>query len=127
MKAFTALLATAALAVSAAHAEHHAPTPIGQFTNYQHGISGMVYALSESQLFVQDFSYDGAGPDAFFWVGTSPKTSDVGTILPHPFEGKFYDYEDGNAPILEGRFDKVCIVLMKKLCHFASRTKEHLQ
>ncbi len=31
----------------------------------------------------------------------------MGTILPYPFKGKFYEYEDGDAPILEGRFDKV--------------------
>ena len=57
---------------------------------------------------IKGFEYDGAGPDAFFWAGTSgAKPGSVGIILPHPFDGTFFDYEDRSAPILEGRFDKV--------------------
>ena len=63
--------------------------------------------MDEHTILIKDFEYDGAGPDAFFWAGTQGKPSAVGTILPYPFNGKFYEYEDGNAPILEGRFDKV--------------------
>ncbi len=56
-------------------------------------------------LLIKEFTYDGAGPDAFFWTGTSGSPSEVGTILPYPFNGKFYDYEDLSAPILTGRFN----------------------
>ena len=77
---------------------------LGKFTEFHHGIAGTVYALNQSSLFVKDFQYDGAGPDAFFWAGTdSDKPSEDGVILPYPFEGKFYSYQDQSAPVL-GRF-----------------------
>ena len=70
--------------------------------------SAQVYALGKRRIEIRDFAYDGAGPDAFFWAGTSgAKPGSVGIILPHPFDGTFFDYEDRSAPILEGRFDKV--------------------
>ena len=93
------------LAVALANAEEKF---IGKFTNYHHGIAGDVYAVDEQTLRIAGFEYDGAGPDAFFWAGTQGDApGNVGIILPHPFDGTFYDYEDRSAPILEGRFDKV--------------------
>ena len=83
-----------------------AEVKVGEFRNYHHGIHGTVYAVDQKTLRIEDFEYDGAGPDAFFWVGTEGRPSSVGTILPYPFQGRFYEYEDGNAPILEGRFNK---------------------
>merc|ERR1712141_819780 len=77
---------------------------VGEFTNYAHGIGGTVYAIDEKTLLIKGFTYDGAGPDAFFWSGTQGSPSGVGTILPYPFEGKFFEYEDQSAPILTGRF-----------------------
>ncbi len=94
-------LAIAAFAVAA-----NGEVKVGKFRNLHHGIAGTVYAVDEHTLRIEDFEYDGAGPDAFFWVGTQGRPSSVGTILPYPFDGRFYEYEDGNAPILEGRFDK---------------------
>ena len=39
-------------------------------------------------LVIDGFTYDGTGPDAFFWVGTQgTKPSTDGIILPHPFQG----------------------------------------
>jgi len=85
---------------------------IGKFTNYHHGIAGDVYAVDEQTLKIKGFEYDGAGPDAFFWAGTQgSKPGSVGIILPHPFDGTFFDYEDRSAPILEGRFDKTDLTL----------------
>jgi len=84
---------------------------VGDFTNKAHGIGGQVFAKDEKTLVIKDFTYDGAGPDAFFWVGKSGKPSRVGTILPHPFKGKFYEYEDESAPILTGRFNQEEITL----------------
>ena len=68
-----------------------------------------------------DFEYDGAGPDAFFWVGTEGEPSTVGTILPYPFKGQFYEYEDADAPILEGAFDKVCKEILGRVTVTSSR------
>jgi len=84
---------------------------VGDFQNYAHGINGEVFMKDEKTLVIKGFTYDGAGPDAFFWAGTSQTPSSVGTILPYPFEGKFYEYEDQNAPILSKRFNGEEIVL----------------
>ena len=78
---------------------------LGKFTNYFHGISGDIYSMGKRHLLIEKFKYDGTGPDAFFWVGTQGKRpSEVGILLAHPFRGKFYDYDDQTAPILETRF-----------------------
>ena len=55
---------------------------------------------------IKDFNYDGAGPDAFFWVGTEGSPSNVNdesktAILAYPFEGVHYKYRDDNAPVLK--------------------------
>ena len=43
---------------------------LGDFEGFFHDVSGSVYALNQSSLLVKDFTYDGTGPDAFFWAGT---------------------------------------------------------
>jgi hypothetical protein len=57
---------------------------------------------------ITGFSYDGAGPDAFFWAGKSGKPASVDTadteIITYPSDGKSYNYEDKNAPILKRAF-----------------------
>jgi len=79
---------------------------LGAFKNNFHDIAGNIYSKGENQLVIEGFTYDGQGPDAFFWVGTKGKEpSSDGHILPHPFEGKFYDNGDRSAPILSQRFD----------------------
>ena len=78
---------------------------VGEFKNVQHGVGGTVYITDEHTLLIKGFTYDGLGPDAFFWAGTDGNPSSVGTILPYPFENKFYAYEDKQAPIIEGRFN----------------------
>ena len=77
---------------------------VGDLNNHQHGIGGVVYIVDEKTLLIKGFTYDGAGPDAFFWAGTQGSPSGIGNILPYPFEGKFYEYEDQSAPILNGRY-----------------------
>jgi len=83
---------------------------IGKFVEQHHGVQGALYAYNASTLVVKDFSYDGEGPDVFFWAGTSDQPGTEGTILPYPFEGIFYDYEDYLAPVL-GKFENKTIVL----------------
>ena len=100
MRFFAVLGALAALCSTALGED----AKVGDFTNHAHGIGGTVYILDEKTLLVKGFTYDGAGPDAFFWVGTQGSPSSVGTILPYPFEGKFYEYEDQAAPILQGQY-----------------------
>ena len=78
---------------------------LGSFTNYFHGVRGEIFSMGSRHLLIDGFRYDGTGPDAFFWVGTrGSRPSDDGLLLAHPFRGKFYDYDDQTAPILERRF-----------------------
>ena len=79
---------------------------VGELQTKQHGVGGTVYRVDEHTLLLKGFTYDGKGPDAFFYVGAmgTPSTA-VGTILPYPFENKFYKYDDQNASIIQGRFD----------------------
>ncbi|KAH8374669.1 hypothetical protein KR200_003355, partial [Drosophila serrata] len=69
---------------------------VGEFTNFAHGIKGRIYAVDESTLFVKSFAYDGTGPDAFFWVGKTPRPSPDGYIIPYPEE-----YMGMDPPILQ--------------------------
>jgi len=80
------------------------PVKIGDIITLHHGVSGSVYAVDASTLMVKNFVYDGAGPDAFFWVGTEGTPSNVSdeatAILAHPFKGVHYAYRDESAPVL---------------------------
>lgn len=76
-------------------------TLLGKFENQLHGVSGVAYTVGSDKILIQDFSYDGRGPDAFFWVGTEGTPGPKGTVLPHPFNGKFYDYRDLKVPVLK--------------------------
>ncbi|KAJ6637832.1 Protein Skeletor, isoforms D/E [Pseudolycoriella hygida] len=57
---------------------------IGPLKQFGHGIKGDLYAVDESTIFLKGFSYDGTGPDAFFWVGKTPRPSPEGYIIPYP-------------------------------------------
>ena len=47
----------------------------------------MIFSTTQDKLLIEDFSYDGRGPDAFFWVGTEGSPgSRASTVLPHPFQ-----------------------------------------
>jgi len=85
---------------------------VGNFKNYaqpkDHGISGEVFVKDEKTLVIKGFSYDGTGPDAFFWAGKSGKPDALNTadtvIITYPSDGKSYSYEDENVPILKRAF-----------------------
>jgi len=85
---------------------------VGNFKNYaqpkDHGISGEVFVKDEKTLVIKGFSYDGTGPDPFFWAGKSGKPDTVDTadtvIITYPSDGKSYSYEDENVPILKRAF-----------------------
>jgi len=81
---------------------------LGDIETFHHGAGGEVFALDEKTLMIKDFTYDGAGPDAFFWVGPEGSPSNVPDetktkILAHPYvEPGYYEYRDQSAPILQG-------------------------
>ena len=103
-KTYMSLILTLVALVPIGGSVHSEGIRVGDLKNRQHGIGGTVYAVDEKTLLIKGFAYDGAGPDAFFWAGTQGSPSGIGTILPYPFEGKFYEYEDQSAPIINGRF-----------------------
>ena len=59
-----------------------------------------IFIKEEKTLVIKRFGFDSEGPDSFFLVGTKDIISRDGTILPHPFDGIFYHYEDEKVPIL---------------------------
>ncbi|XP_014254156.1 protein Skeletor, isoforms B/C isoform X2 [Cimex lectularius] len=78
---------------------------IGTFQEYAHGIRGTAYAVDDSTIFVKGFSYDGTGPDAFFWVGSTPRPSPEGYIIPYP-----EDYVGRDPPVLRA-YNKTDVIL----------------
>jgi hypothetical protein len=78
---------------------------VGDFRNYtkndyNDGVGGKVFIKDEKTLVIKRFN-GYLGPDVFFMAGTSQVPSYEGTILPYPFKGKFYEYEDPCAPPLK--------------------------
>lgn len=81
------------------------PKFLGRLTGHDHGVSGDVLAPNSNSLLIKNFKYDGSGPDAYFWVGsTGNEPNEVGQIVPFPFSGRFYHYTDPDAPILRQFF-----------------------
>jgi len=82
------------------------PQMVGSLSTLAHGVSGDLYVVDEKTLMLKNFNYDGAGPDAFFWVGTEgspadPKNESKTAILAHPFKDIHYEYRNDEAPILK--------------------------
>merc|ERR1711936_363491 len=66
---------------------------VGSFVNIWHGIAGEVFALDDQTILIEDFTYDGQGPDAFFLAGTSGRPSENGqVVLPFPEKEKTFAY-----------------------------------
>lgn len=76
-------------------------TYVGDFQNRFHGVAGEVYAVDSRTLFIRGFSYDGQGPDAFFYAGTRGQPSRNGYLIAN---------EKGSTDIL-GAYRKKDIVL----------------
>ncbi|XP_015782151.1 protein Skeletor, isoforms B/C [Tetranychus urticae] len=81
------LLLLALLNFHSTYGQHHASHYYGKYLgslspNSVHSVKGKVYAVNETAIFIEDFSYDGAGPDAYFWAGSSPSPDINGFIIP---------------------------------------------
>lgn len=72
----------------------------GRLKQYEHGVGGEVYVSDSHTIYLRDFSYDGRGPDAFFYVGTdSARPNSGGILVSHPPNSgervlRKYDRED---------------------------------
>lgn len=64
----------------------------GKFANRFHDVEGDVYAVDSRTIFIKGFSYDGQGPDAYFYAGTTAKPSGEGFLIAN---------EKGSEEILE--------------------------
>ncbi|XP_021913275.1 protein Skeletor, isoforms B/C [Zootermopsis nevadensis] len=78
---------------------------IGTLQEYAHRIKGTAYAVDESNIYIKGFSYDGTGPDAYFWVGNTPRPSPEGFIVPYP-----ENYKGRDPPVL-GSFNNSDVLL----------------
>lgn len=104
------------LVLAAAAAVSGEKVKIGDIKTLHHAVSGEVFALDDKTLMVQNFNYDGAGPDAFFWVGvegTPAQTNeDTTAILAHPFQGVQYKYRNEDAPILKAASNEAVTLIL---------------
>lgn len=63
--------------------QQHYGLLINKFNVYHHSVSGSVYAVNSTTLFIKDFTYDGLGKDTYFWGGsTGTGPSPNGFIIP---------------------------------------------
>ena len=100
-----------------------ADTFVGNLSTLQHQVSGSVSIRDTETLIIHRFHYDGEGPGrdsdntVYFYVVNasypySPEDAERGyknsdgfkILLPFPYTGDFYEYEDGNAPDLRRYF-----------------------
>ncbi|KAM3958654.1 DM13 and DOMON_DOH domain-containing protein skeletor isoform 2-T2 [Aphomia sociella] len=77
---------------------------LSALTELHHGVRGRVYAVDSRTLFIKDFHYDGEGPAAYFYVGTSKTPSNVGAL-------RLRDERGGSAPLRRYRGEGVTLSL----------------
>ncbi|XP_066600483.1 protein Skeletor, isoforms B/C isoform X2 [Prorops nasuta] len=55
-----------------------------EFSRLAHGLrSGNITILDSKTIYIPDLHYDGAGPDAYFWVGNGTEPSSLGIKVPN--------------------------------------------
>ena len=54
--------------------------PLGHLSSLHHGVSGEVFAVDTRTLHIRDFTYDGEGPAAYFYVGDTKTPSGPGGV-----------------------------------------------
>ncbi|XP_045102559.1 protein Skeletor, isoforms B/C-like [Portunus trituberculatus] len=56
---------------------------VGKLSTLEHKVSGDVYCVDNTTIYIEDFTYDGEAPDAFFFAGNKENTpSNRGFIIP---------------------------------------------
>lgn len=64
------------------------PRVLPEFSRLAHGLrSGNISILDSKTIYIPNLHYDGAGPDAYFWVGTGPAPTPMGTKVPNEMGG----------------------------------------
>ncbi|KAK4291866.1 hypothetical protein Pmani_035327, partial [Petrolisthes manimaculis] len=56
---------------------------IGKLSTLEHLVTGHVYAIDNTTIYIKGFTYDGEAPDAFFFAGNrTPEPTSRGFIIP---------------------------------------------
>ncbi|XP_063851626.1 protein Skeletor, isoforms B/C-like [Scylla paramamosain] len=80
------LLGLAALGEGRRHSdkkEIYKGTYVGKLSTLEHKVSGDVYCVNNITIYIENFTYDGEAPDAFFFAGNRDETpSNRGFIIP---------------------------------------------
>ncbi|XP_057339793.1 protein Skeletor, isoforms B/C isoform X2 [Microplitis mediator] len=64
------------------------PRVLPEFSRLAHGLrSGNISILDSKTIYIPNLHYDGAGPDAYFWVGTGPEPNTMGFKVPNEVGG----------------------------------------
>ncbi|CAG9794628.1 unnamed protein product [Diatraea saccharalis] len=77
---------------------------LGPLSELHHGVRGTVYAVDARTLYIDGFHYDGVGPAAYFYVGTSKSPSATGAT-------RLRDERGGTGPLRRYRGEGVTISL----------------
>ncbi|XP_048505189.1 protein Skeletor, isoforms B/C isoform X2 [Athalia rosae] len=60
------------------------PRVLPEFSRFAHGLrSGNISILDSKTLYIPNLHYDGAGPDAYFWVGNGSDPNTLGIKVPN--------------------------------------------
>lgn len=60
------------------------PKQLPEFKRFAHGLrSGPITILDAKTFYIPNLHYDGAAPDAYFWVGTGPEPNPQGMKVPN--------------------------------------------
>ena len=82
MKFVISVVVLFALSIAASNAQQQQEVHLGDIFPRSHGVSGKVYALDDRTLMIRNLNYDGQGPDAYFWIGTTENPGVTGTPIP---------------------------------------------
>ncbi|XP_023944078.2 protein Skeletor, isoforms B/C isoform X4 [Bicyclus anynana] len=97
------LLAACAL-LARGCAAGYAGKELGALSELHHGVRGRAFAVDSRTLFLQHFHYDGEGPAAYFYVGTSKTPSATGAL-------RLRDERGGAGPLRRYRGEGVTLSL----------------
>ena len=81
---------------------------IGDLANYypfSYKTGGEVLVRDEKTIIVRGFTFDANAPSTVFLTGKSGQCGFGQTILPYPFDGKFYDFNSKLVPVLDRDFN----------------------
>ncbi|XP_060807042.1 protein Skeletor, isoforms B/C isoform X3 [Amyelois transitella] len=104
MQAALAVLAIGACLAPALGQARYFGKDLGALSELHHGVKGRVYAVDSRTLFIKDLHYDGEGPAAYFYVGSSKSPSASGGL-------RLRDERGGTGPLRRYRGEGVTLSL----------------